>query len=179
MWIVAVRDDFLGVNVHVLITVEVEFDGNIGRKVEVRVQGASTMTRFDGCSSREFVNIVCTCRRAVQTFLDAVALGLDLGKREINFGDDPGYVEAARIWKPISDSCSTSPTEPPTSNASMVLGLEPRANGLKPSPLTPAGGCGRTKGCDGQVRDNENSIRIHLGLFSLAFGGIEVEEGRL
>ena len=44
MWIVAVRDDFLGVDVDVLITVEIEFDGNIGRQVEVRVQGASTMT---------------------------------------------------------------------------------------------------------------------------------------
>ena len=35
MWIVAVLYDFLGVDVHVLLTLEVEFDGNIGRQVEV------------------------------------------------------------------------------------------------------------------------------------------------
>lgn len=116
------------------------------REVEVRVNGAGTNTCCDGLGSRELVGIVRTGRRAIQTFLDALALRQPF---EINFIGNAGDIEAARICKSVSNrhlACQL----PPTSKATMVHGLEMRTDV-----------CLIPEGTDSQCRDKKNSSEIH------------------
>lgn len=116
LWVVAVGLDLGGVDVDVLAAVEVELERDVGGQVELRVEGAGAVARLDGLRGRELVHVASAGAWAVQALLDAVALVLDLGEGQVDFSDDAGDVEAARV-----------------SDAAVVLSSKTRADPLETS----------------------------------------------
>lgn len=102
MGIVTHRDDCLSLDVLVVGAVEIEFNSDISREVEVRVKGAGSMARFDCVGSGELPDVVCAGCRGVQALLDAVAFVLHLRECQIDLCDNTGDIEAARIWAELS-----------------------------------------------------------------------------
>jgi len=101
------RDD-----VHVQLAFQVVVDSYIRWQVESAIERASAVPGPHRCFRAELPYIVRADRRAVQAFLDAVALVLDFRVGEVNFGYDAGDIEAASV-----------------ADATMVLGVELRTDG--------------------------------------------------
>jgi hypothetical protein len=95
--VVAVGHDLLGVDVHVVAVGEVELESHGRGEVELRVQGAGAVAGHDGRGRGELVDVGGAGAGAVEALLDAVALVLDLGEGEVDFGDDASDVEAFGI----------------------------------------------------------------------------------
>jgi hypothetical protein len=95
--VVAVGHDLSGVDVLVGAVVEVEGEGDVGRQVELRVERAGAVAGLDRGGGRELVDVGGTGGGSVQALLDAVALVLDLREGQVDFGDDAGDIEAARV----------------------------------------------------------------------------------
>lgn len=55
------------------------------------------MSIHDALRSGELPDIVVACLFAVKASLDAITFSFDLGKCEIDFGGDAGYIEATNI----------------------------------------------------------------------------------
>lgn len=66
------------------------------------------MSLLDALRCGELPHICCARRRSVETFVDAVACGLDLGKGEVHLGDDAGDIETANIYEHSESVMRTS-----------------------------------------------------------------------
>lgn len=77
MGVVAHHDDLWGIDVLVVCAVQVILDGDIGRKVELRVQSAGAVAGLHAGGGGELPHIRSAGRGAVETLLDAVAFVLD------------------------------------------------------------------------------------------------------
>ena len=97
--VVAQRDDFRGVDVHVERAVEVEVEDDVGGEVELRVESAGAVAGEDGGNGGELVHVGRAGGGAVEALLDAVADALDEGEGEVDFGDDARHVESTRVWR--------------------------------------------------------------------------------
>jgi hypothetical protein len=75
----------------------VHFDGHVGGQVEVGVERAGSVARLDGRGVRELPDVVCAGARVVETRLDTVAHGLNLGEGQVDLGENAGDVEALGV----------------------------------------------------------------------------------
>jgi hypothetical protein len=89
---------YLGrIDVDIIAAGKVELNGNIGWKVELRIQSAGSVAGLDRCRGGELVDVRRTGGRAVETLLDTVAFVFDQGEGEVNFGDHASHIEAAGV----------------------------------------------------------------------------------
>jgi hypothetical protein len=97
MRIVATLLDLLLEDVLVQWAREVEVNRYVSRKIEIAVKRAGSVATLDRCRCRKLVHIVRADTGAVETFLDAVALILDLRERKVDFCHNPSDIEAASV----------------------------------------------------------------------------------
>lgn len=83
--------------IDVVLTVGVEFDSNIRRKIEVRIKSASAISTDDTRRSGEFPDVIVADAFTVDTGLDAITLTLDLRESEIDLGGDTCNIETPDI----------------------------------------------------------------------------------
>jgi len=95
--IVAEHRDLGRIDVDIFAASQVDLDGDIGWKVELRIQSASSVAGLDRCRGGELVDVRGTGGRAVETLLDAVAYAFDQGEGEVDFGDHASYIEALGV----------------------------------------------------------------------------------
>jgi len=76
----------------------IDLDRDVGREVELAVEGASAVARFHAGGSAEFVDPGGAGGRAIKAGLDAVALVLDFREGQVDLSDDAGDIEALDIW---------------------------------------------------------------------------------
>jgi len=95
MGIVTLIGDLVCIDVHILVTVQVDFNSYVRREIEVRVEGAGAMTLFDTVGGGEFPYIVCAGFGAFETLSDAIAFVLHLREGEVDFRHDACDVEAS------------------------------------------------------------------------------------
>lgn len=99
MGVVVITDKLCGIDILVEGAVEIDFDGDIRGKVELRVEGASAVAALDACGSRKLPYVGSTGGWAVQALLDAVAFILDQRKSQVDLSHNTGHVKALDIWK--------------------------------------------------------------------------------
>lgn len=114
MGIVAVGNDLLGVDVHIVAAFQIELQRHLRGKVEIGVERTRTVTRLHGLRRREFIDVVRTFTRPVQAFLDTVAFIPDLWEGQVDFRHDPRNIKPAGI-----------------ADAAFVLGIKPWADERK------------------------------------------------
>jgi len=96
--VVAHLDDLGRIDVLVIHSIgDIDLDGDVGREVELAVEGASAVTRFHAGGSAEFVDPGGAGGRAIKAGLDAVALVLDFREGQVDLSDDTGDIEASDI----------------------------------------------------------------------------------
>jgi hypothetical protein len=98
-------------NIDVIGRVNIVFDSDVGRQVEVGIESASAVAKFDRLHGGELVNVVVTSFGTIETGLDAVAFALDLREGKVDFRDNTSDIEAPNI-----------------SDATAVAGLKTRAD---------------------------------------------------
>lgn len=99
MGVVAHLDDLGRIDVLVVLSIaDIDLDGDVGREVELAVEGASAVARFHAGSSAELVDPGGAGGRAIKAGLDAVALVLDFREGQVDLSDDAGDIEALDIW---------------------------------------------------------------------------------
>ena len=98
MRVIAQSFDLRSIDVLVLVTVEIDLDGDCRREIELAVESAGAVSGLHGGKGAELVDPSGAGGGAVETGLDAVAFVLDLGEGEVDFGDDAGDVEALDVW---------------------------------------------------------------------------------
>jgi hypothetical protein len=77
--------------------VEIDFDSDIRRKVELRVEGASAVAALDALGSRKLPYVRSTGGWAVKALLDAVAFILDQRESQVDFSHNTRHVKALDI----------------------------------------------------------------------------------
>jgi hypothetical protein len=95
--VVVISEKLWGVDVLVEGTVEVDIDGDIRGKVELRVEGAGAVAALDACGSRKLPYVGSTSGWAVQALLDAVAFILDQRESQVDFSHNTRHVKALDI----------------------------------------------------------------------------------
>jgi len=95
--VVAISDKLSGIDILVEGAVEIDVDGDVRGKVELRVEGASAVAARDARGGGKLPDIGSTGGRAVQALLDTVALVLNQRKGQVDFGYDTSHVKASDI----------------------------------------------------------------------------------
>lgn len=111
MGVVAVCDNFRGVDMHVVLACQIELQSHLRWKVEIGVKRARAVAGFHRLGRGEFIDVVGTCSTPVQTFLNTVAFGPDSREGQINLSNDSSDIEPAGV-----------------AYAAAILGLKPRAD---------------------------------------------------
>jgi len=127
MRIVPVCGDLCCIDILVLRTVQVECNCYCGWEVEVAVQCARPVSRFDRDCCAELPHIVGTGCRPIQAGLDAIALVLDLGERQIYFCYYPGNIEPSGVAD--ASVVFSSQTRTDASKAVVIATMQKAASG--------------------------------------------------
>lgn len=140
------RYDSRRIDIDIIRTSKIELDSHPGGEVEVRVQRASPVPRFDRLGRGELVDVVGAGGAARDARTDAVAFGADFGEGEVYFGDYAGDVEAAGI-----------------ADAAVVLGPETRADASEAAivVVVVGGGEGGGEGGNGEEGGDEDGREEH------------------
>ena len=77
MRVIVIGEKLRCIDILVEGAVEIDFDGYTRRKVELRVEGASTVASLDALGSRKLPYVRSTCGWTVKALLNAVTFILD------------------------------------------------------------------------------------------------------
>lgn len=97
MRVVVISEKLGGIDILVESAVEIDVDGDIRGKVELRVEGASSLAALDACRGRKLPHVGSTGGRAVQALLDAVAFILDQRESQVDFSHNTSHVKSLDI----------------------------------------------------------------------------------
>lgn len=112
--------------------VEINFDGYIRRKVELRVEGASTVASLDALGSRKLPHVRSTCGWTVKALLDAVAFILDQRESQVDFSHNTRHVKSLDIWPSLVKEQHFSEVRGPehTSDTPAIANIQVAADAL-------------------------------------------------
>jgi len=95
--VVVISENLRGVDILVEGAVEIDIDGDIRGKIELRVEGTSAVAALNACGSRKLPYVGSTSGWAVQALLDAVAFILDQRESQVDFSHNTRHVKALDI----------------------------------------------------------------------------------
>ena len=144
--IVPIGLDLRGVDIRVVRAIQVEFERDLGRQIELTVERACTVAACHRGRGRELVYVRGAGAGPVEAFLNAVTFVLDLGEGQVDFGDDAGDVEALDV-----------------ADAALVAGCEVAADGGEPvvRVFVADGDGGGDGGDDGEGGDGDGLGEMH------------------